>query len=145
MTWHKSNVTLTKFHCKNACAMAALGILVNGVPTQILIFFLKIGPNFRYVIQWNTIENQDWLTFAYVWCLCNKLCKVFDEAFLFDVSIRKYRLTSRIWMGPYFQSQSEWMGWVLKCRAAYPYQNNRQVTPHPKCIVVLHGHRVYCG
>ena len=32
-------------------------------------------------------------------------------------------------MGPYFQSPSIWMGWVLRCRAAPPYQNDPLVIP----------------
>ena len=28
------------------------------------------------------------------------------------------------------------MGWDLKCRAAHPYQNDRQVTsPHPRVVI----------
>ena len=41
-----------------------------------------------FVLQFVLGSHTVWLDYyAHVWCSCGKLCNVFDEAFLFDVSI----------------------------------------------------------
>ena len=37
-------------------------------------------------------------------------------------------------MGPHFQSPGIWLGWVLKCLAAHPYQNERKLPPAPEYL-----------
>ena len=80
---------LTKFHCKNVCAMSARCILKNSGPTQVLKKKLKTEPNVQLSLSETQMKIKIDHTFAHVWCSCSKLCKVSDEAFLADVSIVK--------------------------------------------------------
>ena len=78
---------LTKFHGKNISTMGAGCILKNGDPTQFLIKMGTATKSFVYNnVRWKQ-KNKKNPSFAQARYLWTKLCIIFDEAFLFDVSI----------------------------------------------------------
>ena len=80
---------LTKFHGKKISILGVGCILKNGDPTQYLI---KMGTETKSFVcnyvRWKQKNKKD-PCFVQARYLLAKLCNIFDEAFLFDVSIEK--------------------------------------------------------